>query len=143
MKTGVHVVERGRLTALAEHGIEVPRPWWGVLDVLRMLEGHRPEPPPGRPLVVTGVDALLRAAGEAGPVLRALRTGLAEGRRYFAWKEIPLVVLLDGEVEDPRDGTGLALRADGRRWPLAPLLGTPQQPARPGTDGWWWAPQLG
>lgn len=144
MQAGMHVVERARLSILADQGVEVPEPWMGVLDALRMVEGHLPEPPEGLPLGLVGLDALVLAVpGEATAVLQAIRTGLVEARRYFVWKQIPVVLLLDGRIEDPADGGGLLLWHGARRWPLAPLLGTRFSAARPDVSGWWWAPQIG
>lgn len=144
MQLGMHVIERARLAKLAAHGVDLAEPWMGILDVLRMVEGHLPEPPEGRPLVLTGLDALVRAVpGEATAVLQAIRTGLVEARRYFTWKQMPVVLLLDSSVDDPADGGGLILAHGPRRWPLAPLLGTRLSAARPDVAGWWWAPQIG
>ena len=143
VRAGVHVVAEGATAGLAAHGLDVRRPTWGVLDVLRMLDGHRPEPSAGKPLFVGGLDALARASSDSGPLLRAARSGLLEGREYFAWKQIPLVFVVAGEVVDRRDGSGLLLD-DGRDLiELAPLLGAKLEPAKPGVAGWWWAPQLG
>jgi hypothetical protein len=143
-QSGIHVLERRRLGGLSREGVDVPEPWMGVLDVLRMVEGHRPEPPERQPLGVHGLDALVAAVpDEALGVLQALRSGFVEARRYFTWKEIPVVLLVDGAVDDPSDGTGLYLAAGERRIPLAPFLGTRFQPARPKVAGWWWAPQIG
>jgi hypothetical protein len=144
MQVGVHLVERTRLPTLAAHGVDVPEPWMGVLDALRMVAGHLPEPPEARPLGLVGLDALLSAApGDAGTVLRAVRSGLVEARRYFTWKQIPLVLLVEGKIDDPADGTGLGLTLGPRRWALAPLLGVRLAPARPDANGWWWTPQIG
>jgi hypothetical protein len=144
MMQGLHVVERARLPSLAAAGLDVPEPWMGLLDALRMVEGHNPEPPEKRVLGLVGLDALLRAVpGEGTTVLQAVRNGLVEARRYFSWKEIPVVLLVEGRIDDPADGSGLALLHGPRRWPLAPLLGTRLSPARPDTAGWWWAPQIG
>ena len=144
MPMGIHVIERRRLGPLARDGIEVPEPWMGVLDVLRMAEGHVPEPPEGRPLGVHGLDALLAASpGDAYGVLQALRLGFVDARRYFAWKQIPVVLIFDNAVEDPRDGTGLHLARGDRRLALAPFLGTRLEPARAGATRWWHAPQIG
>ena len=141
---GIHVIERRLLGTLSREGVEVPEPWMGVLDVLRMVEGHFPEPPERRPLGVHGLDALLAAApGEAQGVLQALRLGFVDARRYFTWKEIPVVLLVDGIIDDPRDGTGLHLVRDDRRIALAPFLGTRLEPARKVAAGWWSAPQIG
>ncbi len=144
MKLGVHLAERARLGHLGPSGLVVPEPWMGILDCLRMVEGHLPEPEPGRPLGLVGLDALLMAVGdESTPLLKALRTGLVQARRYFDWKKIPVALLVDGTVDDPADGTGLVLTRGERRWPLAPLLGTRLEPALSKTNGWWWAPQIG
>ncbi len=144
MQLGIHVVERARLSTLAASGVEVPEPWMGVLDALRMMEELLPEPPADQPLGLVGLDALLCAAGsESTPLQRTIRAGFAEARHYFSWKRIPVVLLLNGRVDDLRDGSGLALLFAERRWPLAPLLGTRLAPARAGVKGWWWAPQIG
>jgi hypothetical protein len=164
MQPGLHIVERARLASLAAAGVDVPEPYMGVLDVLRMVEGHLPEPPAGQALGVVGLDALLRAVagsavispgdlgaqlgGDPSRLLQGLRTGFVEARRYFAWKAIPLVFLVDGTIDDPADDTGLHLNGAASsgpapRWPLAPLLGTRLTPARAGLSGWWWAPQIG
>lgn len=144
IQQGIHVIERRRSNALAREGIDVPEPWMGILDVLRMVEGHLPEPAEKRPLGVYGLDALVAASpGDALGVLKALRLGFVEARRYFAWKEIPVALVVEGTIEDPRDGSGLHLLVEGRRVPLAPFVGTRLQPARPNVSGWWWAPQIG
>jgi hypothetical protein len=144
MRLGIHVVERARLSTLSAAGVHVPEPWMGVLDALRMVEGHLPEPSDGQALGLVGLDALLEAAGaDSGPVQRTLRTGFAGARSYFTWKRIPLVLLLDGRVDDARDGSGLVLVHGEHRRPLAPLLGTRLTPARDHVRGWWWAPQIG
>jgi hypothetical protein len=144
MQAGLHVVERGRLASLAAAGVDVPEPFMGILDALRMVEGHLPEPPAGQPLGLVGLDALLRAVpGDPTRMLQGMRAGLVEARRYFAWKAIPVVILVEGRIDDLADDTGLYLCSAERRWPLAPLLGTRLTPARPDAGGWWWAPQIG
>jgi hypothetical protein len=144
MQLGIHVVERSRLPVLAAAGVDVPEPWTGVLDVLRAVSGHLPEPTEGRALGLVGLDALLAAVpGDGATVLRAVRGGLVEARRYFSWKQIPVVLLVEGKIDDPADGTGLGLTHGGRRWSLAPLLGVRLTPARPDAAGWWWTSQIG
>jgi hypothetical protein len=143
MKLGVHLIERGKLPLLSAVGVDVPPPWMGILDVLRMVEGHLPEPPEKQPLGIVGVEAIVRTAPDATKVLQALRAGLLEARRYFGWKEIPLVFLPDARVDDASDGNGLVLELGARRCSLAPLLGTRLTPVREKSDGWWWAPQIG
>jgi hypothetical protein len=143
MQRGVHLVERARLPSLAAHGVSVPEPWMGLLDVLRMVEGHYPEPPEAKPLGLVGLDALLRATpGDGAGVMLAIRGGLADARSYFAWKQIPLVILVDGQIEDLGEGVGQRLVGGERRWSLTPLLGSGLTPGRPGVLGWWWASQL-
>lgn len=132
------------MSSLAAAGVDVPEPWMGILDVLRMVEGHLPEPTEGRPLGVVGLEALLRAVpGDGTTVLQAVRRGMSEARRYFTWKEIPVVLILEGHIENPPEGSGLQLTRSERHWSLAPLLGTGFSSARPDTSGWWWAPQIG
>lgn len=144
MDLGIHVVERARVAPLASAGLAVPTPWMGILDALRMIEGHLPEPPEGQALGVVGLEALVRAgAGPATALLQAVREGLAEARRYFSWKRIPLVLVVDGDIEDPRDGSGLWLSDNGGRWALAPALGTRLEPVAGVARGWWWSPQIG
>lgn len=141
LQPGLHVIQHDRL---AQAGLELPQPWMGLLDALRMLEGHLPAPPPGQPLGVVGLDALLRdAPAETGTLLRVLRDALVEGRSYFTWKQIPVVLVVQGVLEDAQDGSGLHLKMDGRSWALAPLLGTRMQAAQPGRHGWFWSPQIG
>ncbi|MFO7567264.1 MAG: hypothetical protein R6X02_31760 [Enhygromyxa sp.] len=144
MQQGIHVVERRRLAALTREGVEIPRPWLGLLDALRMIQGYVPEPPEAQPLGLTGLDELLTAANEDPTnLLRSVCGSFVSARRYFAWKEIPVVLLLKGNVDDPSDESGLHLEYHGQRWSLAALLGTRLEPAKPGTSGWWWAPQIG
>lgn len=144
MQQGIHVVERHRLAALAREGLDVPQPWHGILDGLRMTQGLASEPPERRPLTLTGLDALLLVIeDDATHVLRSIRDPLMAARRYFTWKQIPLVLLLEGEIEDRRDGSGLHLRLRGHRWSLGPLLGTKLEPAFPHITGWWWASHFG
>lgn len=144
MQQGYHVVESHRIASLAAAGLTVPQPWVGILDLLRMVEGHLPEPAPARPLGVVGLDALLRAVvGDVTNVLQALRAGLVESQRYFVWKQIPVVVLVRGTLEDRHEGSGLRLNHSAGTWPLAPMLGTHFAPVRPDVEGWYWAPQIG
>lgn len=144
MLPGQHIVEQRRVPELARAGLDLPEARCGLLDALRMLEGHLPPPAEGQPLVVLGLDALLAAApADPGPVLRVLRDALVEGRSWLNWKRIPVVLLVSGALEDRQDDAGLLLRTDGRAVSLAPLLGTRLQPARAGQPGWFWSPQLG
>lgn len=144
MKVGLHVAERSRLSHLGPNGLVVPEPWMGILDCLRMIEGHLPEPAPNQPLGIVGLDALLNGmTGDSTTMLQAVRKGLVHARRYFNWKEIPVVVLLDGRVVDAEADTGLALEHGTRQWSLAPLLGTRLRPVLANVHGWWWAPQIG
>lgn len=144
MKQGYHIVESSRIASLASAGLTVPEPWFGLLDLLRMVEGHLPEPESARPLGVIGLDGLLQAvSGDVTNVLQALRVGLVESRRYFAWKQIPVVLLVRGALEDRHDGSGLRLSHGAGGWPLAPMLGTHFEPIRPDLTGWYWAPQIG
>lgn len=143
MREGLHVIQRDSLGALEPQGVRLPRPWTGLLDGLRTLEGHLAEPPEGEPFVLTGLTTLLRAGPEeATPVLQMVRQGLVDGRQYFSWKRIPVVLVLDGTVLDREDGQGLELEAGGRTWALAPLLGTRMKRAHPRATGWWWSPQI-
>jgi len=114
-----------------------------MLDAVRAVEGLDREPAPDRPLVLTGLATLLcEAHGDGSELMRVVRSSLGEGRAYFSWKNIPLVFVVGGHLEDPGDGSGLVLEADERRWSLAPLLGTSWNPAHPNAAGWWWSPQL-
>ena len=142
MQPGLHVIEARKLADLERHGVVLPRPWTGLLDGLRTVEGLEPEPPADQPFVLAGLTALLRQAPDgADALLRVVRGTLGEGRAYFSWKKLPVVLVVEGHVDDPGDETGLWLEAEGRRWSLAPLLGTGLQAARPGVSGWWWSPQ--
>ncbi len=115
-----------------------------MLDALRMAVGHLLELPESQRLGLVDFDPLLAAVpGPGSAVLQAVRTGLVEARRHFAWKQFPVVLLLHGRIEDPSDGYGLRLWQGERHWALAPLLGTRFDPARQDTSGWWWAPQVG
>lgn len=143
MQPGIHVVERAVLPGLEARGLEAPQPWVGVLDLIRAIEGLRPEPAAGRPLVVVGLDALVEAAGdEAAAVLSQVRRGLHEGRAYFEWAKIPLVLVVEGALEPlAAQGSGLELVRGRRRWPLAPLLGVRVEQVGDHA-GWWWSPQI-
>lgn len=144
MKVGIHVAERARLSHLGPKGLVVPEPWMGILDCLRMIDGHLPEPRANQPLGIVGLDALLCGmTGDSTSLLQTLRKGLVHARRYFNWKEIPVVLLVDGRIADAEDDTGLALERGARRWALAPMLGTHMHPVLANTHGWWWAPQIG
>ena len=144
MRQGIHLVQRDALGSIEAHGVVLPRPWTGLLDGLRVVEGHLPEPPEDRPFVLGGLTTLLRAGPEdATTLLQVVRQGLVDGRQYFSWKRIPVVLVVAGSVVDREDGQGLQIEAGGRCWPLAPLLGTRLKPAHPQTTGWWWAPQIG
>ena len=103
-------------------------------------------------MIAAAEEVACKAMVEAFPVaqatishhLKELATaGLIEARRYFAWKEIPLVILIGARIDDPADGSGLYVVSGERRWPLGPLLGTRLSAVANNRDGWWWAPQLG
>lgn len=144
MKPGLHIVDTRFMASHDEHGLELPEPWLGVLDLLRMIEGHAPEPVPHRVLVVVGLEALVRAVG-AQPVrpLQVVREGLVSARGYFMSKSIPLVFLSEAKLTDPRDGTGVRMVTDGREIALAPCFGTRLEPLNPEVAGWWWSAQIG
>lgn len=144
MNTGLHVIDAHHVPALYRHGLALPEPWLGVLDLMRMIEGHAPEPELDQPLVVVGLDALVRAVA-AAPTrpLQVLREGLASARGYFMAKAIPLVFLSDAELVDPRDGTGLRMVIAPREVALAPLFGTRIEPLNDTIAGWWWSAQIG
>lgn len=144
MKPGLHIVDTRLLASHREHGLDLPEPWIGVLDLLRMIEGHAPEPEPNRTLVVVGLEALVRAVA-AQPVrpLQVVREGLVSARGYFMSKAIPLVFLSEAELTDPRDGTGLRMVVDDREIALAPCFGTRLEPLGKDIAGWWWSAQIG
>jgi|GEM_PF-4720254 len=142
MQPGMHLIERRNLAGLERHGVSLPRPWTGLLDALRAVEGLEPEPHPDQPFVLVGLTDLLRQApGASDTLLRVVRGTLGEGRAYFSWKKLPVVLVVDGRVNDPGDDSGLWLELDDARWSLAPLLGTRLRAAQPGATGWWWSPQ--
>jgi len=144
MREGLHVVQRDSVGALQPHGIVLPRPWTGLLDGLRTLEGHLVEPPDEQPFVLHGLTALLGVAPEdPTTLLQVVRQNLVGGRQYFSWKRIPVVLVLDGTLVDREDGHGLELVLGQRSWALAPLLGTRIKRAHPQITGWWWSPQIG
>lgn len=93
--------------------------------------------------IVETLRTLARRATAPESGLAARKIEALESRRYFASQRIPVVVLVEGRIEDRADGTGLHLSHGDRTWSLAPMLGTRFSPARPGTAGWWWAPQVG
>ena len=142
MQVGVHVIERDRLSAIGTE-VAIEKPWMGVIDLVRMIDGRLGEPTPHAPLGVIGVDALLRAATERpDELLRRIRTTLHGGKEYFQWKQIPVVFLVRGSLDySPNDG--LSLRHEDEEWSLSPLLGKNFTAAKPGTMGWWWTPQFG
>jgi hypothetical protein len=141
MQLGIHLIERGALAALATKGVEVPEPWIGVIDLARTIEGLLPEPVSRRPLGVVGLDRLLEAAGDEAPaVMSLLRRSFHDGRSYFEWSRIPLVVLVAGRLGPHHDG-GPELTLGAKRWPLAPIVGKRLEPVA-GDDRWWWAPQI-
>lgn len=163
MQLGIHVVRRAALGTLIERGAlpAIPEPWLGVLDLVRALEGHAPEPRAHTPLGVVGLDALLRAtgSGDRDDAMRMVRRGLHEARSYFEWRQIPLCFLMAGRVRAAGDGVSLELELDQGWCSLTALLGRSVRPM--GTDAatgskvgklggqrgrgadWWWAPQLG
>lgn len=144
MQEGVHVVRLEALAGLGQRGVELPSPWLGVLDLLRAIEGLHPEPTAGHALGVVGLERLLEAArGDRDGVVQRVRLGLHQGKRYFAWKRIPLVFLVRCGLEAESDGRGPFLVLGTERVDLAPLLGGGLAPV-PGSDGaWWWGAQLG
>ena len=144
MREGLHVVQRDMIGALEPLGLELPRPWTGLIDGLRTLEGHLVEPPESRPLVLTGLTTLLRAGPrDATSLLQMVRQGLVDGRQYFSWKRIPVVLVIDGVLIDQEDERGLELEFGQRSWALAPLLGTRIKRAHPTATGWVWSAQIG
>lgn len=130
---GVHLIYSGALPALAHTGVSLPRPALGVIDLLRALEGRLPEPPARSPLVVGGLEALLRATPEPAPALQVIRAALVEARAWFSWRQVPLVFLVD----IPPIGPAHALTLDGH--PLVLLLGSRLQQR---AEGWWASTQL-
>ncbi len=142
MQLGIHLIERTALEDLRAKEVEVPQPWVGMLDLARIIEGLLPEPEADRPLVAVGLEAVLEAVGDEAPAtLSRLRRSLHEGRAYFEWSRIPLVMVVSGRLEAHPDG-GPGLTRDGKSWPLAPLVGKRLEPVG-GDARWWWSPQLG
>lgn len=144
LQLGIHLMERRRPATVIRESIDILEPRMGVLDVLRMVEGHLPEPPERRSVGVHGLDVLLFVASEGvHDVRQVLPAGFAEARRHFSCKEVPVVPLVDGTVKDPCDGTRLHLARDDRRVALAPSLGSRLKPAQRSASGWWWAHKIG
>jgi hypothetical protein len=144
VKTGVHVVERPRLDALRRKGLRLPSEATGVIDLLRLVRGDGEPPAAEVPIVVQGLDALLRcsAAEERDAMSAHLRRLLHEGKGYFEWKRIPLVFAVDATLTGVLDADGPVLLRHNEALPLAPLLGARLEPVA-GEEGWWWGPQLG
>lgn len=153
MQSGVHLMTVEAGPAIAATGITLVEPHLGIIDLCRMIEGLLPEPPARQPLAISGLDSLLLAAdgdpreGEPRALLQPVRHCLMQGRRYFHWKQIPLIFWVEGTLEGTAGGTpgldALALVAGGRRIELGFLLGSQLKPMLPGQTGWWWSPQLG
>ena len=100
MRLGVHVIRRHALKQLAAREVHVPEPWIGIVDYLRMLEGHSAEPPSQQALGVVGLDTLLEAVGgDADDVLRLIRGRTYEALRYFERSGISLCILVEAAVE--------------------------------------------
>jgi hypothetical protein len=149
MQIGIHLVHRPALDELRARGVNVPEPWIGVLDLMRLIEGLGPEPESDRPLGVVGVDALLTASGpDSEAVMRLVRRGLHEARRYFEWRRIALCLLVQSRLHAAADGSPELDTPEGVR-SLTPLVGQGMRPmANTMTSSareadWWWAPQLG
>ncbi len=138
--SGVHLVEAGAVAALEQ---ALPVPWWGVVELARAVEGTHPEPPPGQPLVVTGLVRCLAASEGAERVGNALRGYVMAGRGYFEWKRIPLVFVTLAALEGAHEEGGPTALSGGKRVPLAPFFGRSLRPKVAGVSSWWWAPQLG
>lgn len=144
MKSGVHVVERTRLPELRPRGLDVPDPWLGIIDLLRTIEGHLPEPAEKHALGILGLDALLAAGRQQEASLTpSLRTLLYAGKHYFEWKEIPLVFLVDARIGGEHDAGEAHLAIGEAQISLAPIFGRGLQPMHEDVAGWWWAAQLG
>jgi len=138
------MIRRSALERLRGKGVELPGPWVGLLDLGRMVEGLMEEPQPKQPLSVVGLDELLRVDAErVDGLMRRVRQSIHDGKGYFAWKEIPLVLLVHGRLEGlPGDEEGLKLHVGGEQVPLTPLVGRGLKPVGD-DDAWWWAPQPG
>ena len=144
MKSGIHLIERQRVLSYKTQGVDVPAPWLGIVDLLRTIEGHLPEPDPRRALGVIGLDRLFVAgAANLESVLASLRGLLYSGMQYFEWKEIPLVFLLDGQLGGEFDTDGAQLVFRETRFGLNALFGRGMKPMTADTPGWWWGPKLG
>ena len=136
VQQGIHLIERRALG-----GLKVPEPFLGVLDVVRTIEGRLPEPASDQPLGVIGLDRLLEVTGDEAPaVMSHLRRSFHEGRSYFEWSRIPLVLLVEGEL-GPHHLGGPELHRGSAHWPLAPLVGKRLEPVD-GNERWWWSPQI-
>lgn len=144
MQEGLHVAEKQAFSTLSARGLVLPGRMLGVLDVCRMIEGQLPEPPPRQPLGIVGLEALLLAdVKQARTVLLPVRRALLEGKRYFHWKQIPLVFVVDGTLEGTPGLTGLQLRLGEQTIGLSFLLGSQLKPTLPDSKAWWWSPQVG
>ena len=144
LQTGLHLVLRAALPTLAERGLRVPEPWIGVVDLARMVEGRLSEPPSGQPLGIVGLDALVQASGDGlHGTLAVIRRGVHDGKRYFDWKQIPLVFLVEGTLEVDPEAGGPVLRHGRERFPLYALFGRSIAPLSADDATWWWTPQLG
>lgn len=137
-------MERLALPELVSRGASIPTQRVGLLDLCRMIEGHLPEPSPRQPLGVVGLDALLMAdEAQARALLQPVRRVLLEGKRYFHWKQIPLVFLVEGTLDGAPGLDGLSLTVAGHKHDLTFFLGNHLKPTLPDSKAWWWSPQVG
>lgn len=103
------------------------------------IEGLAPEPSAGGALGAIGVEALIAACGpETAAVMRLVRRGLHDTRRYFEWRRIPLCFLVEGRLR-PVDGA-LVLDLGDAVCALDALFGKslrPMSDAGPAGADWW------
>ena len=145
MAAGVHVIATPQMAAAQRDGAQLPRPWIGVVDLLRMVEGLADEPSEDRPLVVMGLEVLLALAAEdpAG-VTSVVREALHGCKHYLEWKRIPLVFVVAGALRSGLTDDTAVLVTASQEFDLAAVFGRALQPREfVAEGGWWWTPQLG
>lgn len=138
MENGVYIVERSQHDMLREQGVEIPRPWVGVIDLQRIMEGKLSEPPRRQPLGVLGLESLLQATGDdARAVMMRLCRKLYAAQEYFAWSDVPVVFLVDGNLTQPAHTEAVTLTVGEQSWDLTPLTKHRLVPMKNGIRGWY------